>query len=391
VRATRRAAATFAEAVDESLVEIPDLQPFPGPLDKAHVLLEAAAEVEHMLLIQYLYAALTLKSGAPLDVLKPDERTAVRSWRGTLMGISIEEMGHLMSVQNLRLLLGADAIFDREEFPPREDIYPFVLHLEPLSRTSLAKYVLAEAPFASDAELESYREIVGMSTKVRHVGVIYGLLAVLFSSPDTIPPADSTDEWEQFVRKVAIRAGAMEHPDAWHIPEGSLLPESFAKQGDPAHFSAANDGFFFERVRTLADARALTRRIGVQGEAPVESAELVSHYRRFRRMFEGNGTILKFPADGAFVPSADVDTDPSLASYDGAALEIAKRLDATYAALLASLAGYFSAGAKADRERLAWEALEQMTDIKSDANRLVTLPQNGATTRRASPVFSMPK
>jgi Ferritin-like len=43
-------------------VEIPDLTEWPRPHDKAKILLETAAEVEHALLVQYLYAAFSLRT-----------------------------------------------------------------------------------------------------------------------------------------------------------------------------------------------------------------------------------------------------------------------------------------------------------------------------------------
>jgi Ferritin-like len=51
------------EAAAEVLtVEIPDLKKWPQPHDKAKILLETAAEVEHALLVQYLYAAFSLRA-----------------------------------------------------------------------------------------------------------------------------------------------------------------------------------------------------------------------------------------------------------------------------------------------------------------------------------------
>jgi hypothetical protein len=379
-----------AAALDELVEELPNLQPFPGSLDKAHVLLETAAEVEHMLLIQYLYSALTLKSGRLLDALKPDEQKSVRSWRRSLTSIAIEEMGHLMSVQNLRLFVGADPIFDREEFPPKADVYPFTLHLEPLSTTSLAKYVLAEAPFSEDSELERYREIVGQKGRVRHVGVIYGLLAVLFSARDTLPSPSSPDHWDQFVLRVAEACGAVDEPDHWHLADGSLVPASFEKQADPAHFTTPEPGFFFHRIRTAGEARDLLRRVGEQGEAPVDAPDQRSHYRRFRGIFEGRPETMPFPSDGSFVPSLDVDTDPRLDQYEGPALSTATELEGVYSAMVATLLDYLAAALKLDRERLSATAIEQMMDIRRLAKDLGGLPQKPGSTRFASPVFSPP-
>jgi hypothetical protein len=159
-------------------IQLPDLTRWPAPADKARVLLESAAEVEHALMVQYLYAAYSLKSSdevqdpaqqAALDETSPD------SWPHLLLGIAREEMGHLMTVQNLLLLLGLPPNLEREDFPPRKDLYPFSLHLEPLSQRSLAKYVVAEAPGNAggiDDIVELARESAG--AMINRVGVLYG-------------------------------------------------------------------------------------------------------------------------------------------------------------------------------------------------------------------------
>ena len=116
-------------------IQLPDLTGWPSPLDKAEILLESAAEVEHALMVQYLYAAYSLKSGDevtdPAQQAALDE-TSADSWPQVLLGIAREEMGHLMTVQNLLLLLGLAPNLEREDFPPQKDLYPFALHLEPL-------------------------------------------------------------------------------------------------------------------------------------------------------------------------------------------------------------------------------------------------------------------
>ena len=56
-------------------ITIPDLADWPHPIDKARMLLETAAEVEHALLVQYLYAAFSLKNEA--QGTDPGQRTAL--------------------------------------------------------------------------------------------------------------------------------------------------------------------------------------------------------------------------------------------------------------------------------------------------------------------------
>lgn len=385
--AAKKAPALVAP-MEDAIVQVPDLSPWPAPAKKAIVLLETAAEIEHMLLVQYLYPMLTLKHGELLNALSAEQRKAVLSWGKTLAIIAIEEMGHLMSVQNLRLLLGEDPIFDREEFPPKADLYPFPLRLEPLSAVSLAKYVLAESPFSAEAELDEYRALVG-TKQVRHVGVLYGVLGVLFSTHQQVVDGAGGSPWEQFLFAVATATEALDDPDAWHIPEAALTPASFSRQADPDHFSG-RAGFFFERVNSLPTARELIRRVGEQGEAPVEGAQGPSHFARFVGMFKGAGDIIAFPVDGSFVPSHDVATDPKLADYEGEALLRATDFDSIYAQMIASLRAYLAESDAAKRVELADLAVQQMRDLKPLARLLVDLPPRPDVAGRASPVFSPP-
>jgi len=113
--------------------ELPDLSGFPTPREKAIRLLQTAAAVEHSLLVQYLYA------GYSFSLPNRD-----------ILNIAIEEMSHLMTVQNLLKLIGAEPDLSRQDFgPPAGDevrLFPFNLNLEPLTNVSLAKYVVAESP-----------------------------------------------------------------------------------------------------------------------------------------------------------------------------------------------------------------------------------------------------
>ncbi|MFK8906967.1 ferritin-like domain-containing protein [Streptomyces sp. YS-3] len=113
-------------------------------------LLRDGAEVEHSLLVQYLYAAFSIKVPRFADLAGwPSHRYGGRPLH--LMGVAIEEMTHLDIVNSLLVALGAAPHLGRQQFPYEQDIYPFDFVLEPLSLHSLAKYVYVEAsPSAVD-------------------------------------------------------------------------------------------------------------------------------------------------------------------------------------------------------------------------------------------------
>ena len=79
--------------------------------DHLVMLLTFVATAEHCLMVQYLYAAFSLKveSSEPAEL-----QQMIESWRHNLLAVAREEMGHLLTVQNLLLLLGAPAALARD-------------------------------------------------------------------------------------------------------------------------------------------------------------------------------------------------------------------------------------------------------------------------------------
>jgi hypothetical protein len=118
------------------------------PRDEAVFLLTAAAEVEHALMVQYLYAAYSVRVAGP-------QAATLRTVQDLLVQIAREEMGHLATVQNLLRLVGGSLHLGREHSAQAGGIAPFRFRLEPLSLDSLAKYVTAESPAEPPPELSA--------------------------------------------------------------------------------------------------------------------------------------------------------------------------------------------------------------------------------------------
>ena len=64
-----------------------------------------AAELEHGIMCQYLYAAFTLKQSQD-EGLTADEQAAVQRWRKQISHVAPQEMLHLSLVQNLLSAIG---------------------------------------------------------------------------------------------------------------------------------------------------------------------------------------------------------------------------------------------------------------------------------------------
>jgi hypothetical protein len=102
-------------------------------------LLKEASEIEHDLMVQYLYGAYALKPEYAELVGAPAANDT------SLMGVIIEEMQHLRGSNRLLVELGAAPVLTRQDFPYESDLYPFPFELAPLSSVSLAKYTYCEA------------------------------------------------------------------------------------------------------------------------------------------------------------------------------------------------------------------------------------------------------
>lgn len=177
---------------------------FEHPVLELGRLLREAANIEHALMVQYLFAAFSLKPSY-LALAGPADDSST-----TLIGVAIQEMRHFARVSELLVAIGALPNLDREDFPFRSDLYPFTLELEPLTQFSVAKYVTAEAPSdaldidqATTPDERAFRVAVAAKVgeaKVNHIGSLYAtiisrLQEAMVAQPNLLP--DSASRIEQ--------------------------------------------------------------------------------------------------------------------------------------------------------------------------------------------------
>src|SRR2546421_1793654 len=111
-RSPTTAALQLSATADADAVPVHD--PPLSPHDEVVFLLNIAAEVEHSLMVQYLFAAYSLKRPEQFDA---DKASLIRGWKKLIATVAREEMGHLATVQNLLRSVGAPLSLDRDEFP----------------------------------------------------------------------------------------------------------------------------------------------------------------------------------------------------------------------------------------------------------------------------------
>ena len=97
--------------------------------------LNQAAELEHGLCLQYLYAGFALKSQISEGGVTMIDLEYVRDWKRALYRVAREEMLHLGLVCNVLAAIGYPAKFNRPNFPLSAEFYPMGVpaSLEPSS------------------------------------------------------------------------------------------------------------------------------------------------------------------------------------------------------------------------------------------------------------------
>ncbi len=110
-----------------------------------------AAELEHGLMCQYLFAAFSLKQGQA-EGLTGEELKAVLRWRRIISRIATEEMLHLALVQNLLSAIGAAPHLDRPSLPAPAHHYPAGVNLTlvPFGEPALRHFMFLERPEGMD-------------------------------------------------------------------------------------------------------------------------------------------------------------------------------------------------------------------------------------------------
>ena len=106
-----------------------------------------AAELEHLIMLQYLFAAFSLKQNLSEGVTA-EELVAIGRWRKTLLGIGEQEMLHLALVQNLLTAVGAGPRLARPNFPMPAYSYPAGVRIEllPFGEAALRHFAFLERP-----------------------------------------------------------------------------------------------------------------------------------------------------------------------------------------------------------------------------------------------------
>jgi CDGSH-type Zn-finger protein/uncharacterized Fe-S cluster protein YjdI len=223
-------------------------------------LLAEAAEIEHNLMCCYLYAAFSLKQSVSEGVSEA-ELGAIARWRGQILHVAVDEMGHLALVANLMAAVGGVPHFGRANFPIAGGYHPagIVVKLAPFNPATLDHFIFLERP-------EGATVVDGAGFEPpRHYQRLAKAGRLMPSSHDYV----TVGELYHAIREGLERLVRMHGEETVFIgpPERQLGPEVASLPG-------------LTQVRCLKTARAALDGIVTQGEgAPGHVEE--SHYHRF--------------------------------------------------------------------------------------------------------------
>jgi hypothetical protein len=132
-----------------------------------------AAELEHSIMCQYLYAAFSLKQDAEEGVT-PSQLEAIERWRKSVTHVATQEMLHLALVQNLLTSIGAAPHLGRPNLPPPPGHFPASVSflLLPFGEQSLRHFMYLERPEGMQLDDAEGMRMLERATPVVHAGDI---------------------------------------------------------------------------------------------------------------------------------------------------------------------------------------------------------------------------
>jgi hypothetical protein len=259
---------------------------------KAIYLLQIAAEVEHALMAQYLYAAYSLDEALDRFTATP-ALPEIDRWKRDIRLIARQEMGHFVTVQNLLISLGADIYVNRENnFSDHPDAYPFPVRFERFGLRSIARYVATERPASEEispgtrAELRRILRLANRAQKIKvqRVGVLYAALYWLFLPTDAaVGPWPMTARLKKCMKEAELMGV--------HLKDGDFASpadyEEFAAQAD--EWGVFEDSLHVDEADPRSRALKAIHWIMLQGEGEgpsgAECDQNESHFCRFLNIY----------------------------------------------------------------------------------------------------------
>jgi hypothetical protein len=344
------------------------------------LLLKQAAELEHAVMCQYIFAAVSMKTAASEGGVSWANLENMRVWRAHIMTVAREEMEHLGLVINLLTAIGEAPVLQRRNFPFTVSFegLDFPLSLEPFSVDTVRRFALIEMPQKLERDSRGW-QLLGANDP-HFSPAHYDLIARLYDRVEelftTLPedmlfigPADA-----QFVTE--------------EIFPGAIRGISLA--GAPAY------NVDLRAVIDRPSAVSVIQQIKEEGEGAKEHGGPDSHFAIFLDILEA----LMASEDPGFAPGRPCVVNPTLVGQGPGVVthpvtrKVMALFDTCYHTLVLALIRYF---AHTDESETDLEALQQAsffpmmtTVIRPLAECLTRLPAHKGGPDAAGPSFVLP-
>ena len=338
-----------------------------------------AAELEHGIMCEYLFAAFSLKQSTD-EGLTEDELAATNRWREQVLHVATQEMLHLALVQNLLTAIGGPPHLIRPNLPLPAAHYPagVQLALLPFGEQALSHFMFLERP-------------EGMDLKDADGLAAMGRAEPVMSKGDIVPRAQDFATIGHLYRSIETGFAhlAEKYGQKW------LFVGPPRAQASPEHFRWPD----LVTVIDLASAQRAIDTILEQGEGLRgewrnahfgQFVDILDEYQQMREASPGFDPVRPVIAANVRPPERDVEvpmiTDPVTA-------RVTDLFNVGYEILLQALHRYFAHTEETDAQlkTLADAAIHMMVAVLQPlANVITTLPAGpGHEGKTAGPSFEL--
>jgi hypothetical protein len=359
-------------------------------------LLSQAAEIEHDVMLQYLFAAFSLKKTIAEGGVNYAQLEAMRGWATTMMLVARQEMEHLGLVLNLLTAIGEAPILRRPSFPIPARTFPMNLpsSLDKFSPDTVLRFVCYEMPKAVSADNKKYLSRFLPNFDPGNYDGIYRTYVEIEKLFEDLREAD-----------LFIGPASAQFYSGWN----SLLGRGMARgmiypiPGDVAQQPIYDISMI--AVNNLSDVKKVIHQIIEEGEGANEEST-TSHFARFLEMHEQLTDMMT--RDSSFQPARNVLSNPQVAAGGSTPLpgvnyisnpdtqRVMRLFDLAYGAMLLMLMRYFAHTDESDSDLVALQNtvfFPMMTvGIRPLGEILTQLPAHEpALSARAGPGFTLTK
>lgn len=240
--------------------------------------LTEAAELEQLLMLQYLFAAHSPKK-TPAEGITDAETELTRGWESLMLHVARQEMAHLTMVSILLLAIGGRPHFIRPNLPQPSVAYrPFPFTLQRFGDENLTRFIRAEQPQPAGAPLGL--DLVPNPPDYGYNGELYRKISAGFATVE----ADLAARGETlFIGPIAGQA------------KGNW-----------------STSISIQQVKDLATAQAAIEEIVVEGEGATADSPN-SHWSIFKGIEKG--LLTASATNQTFEPARNVADNPMMIDY----------------------------------------------------------------------------